>query len=79
MLKSFKDPKSLAINAGKNIVVNGVDIYKEMSAAYTNYSAKEFEGFGRDIGVALALIFIGATDSSSSISPGALKSAMQLV
>jgi hypothetical protein len=37
MLVAFKDPKSLAIEAGKNMVLNGVEIYHEMSAAYTNY------------------------------------------
>jgi hypothetical protein len=60
MLKNFEDPKSLAIKAGNNIIVNGMDVYKEMSAAYTNYRAGEYEGFGRDVGIALALIFIGA-------------------
>ena len=65
MLVAFKDPKSLAINAGKNLVLNGVEIYHEMSAAYTNYKVGEYEGFGRDIGVALALTFIGACDPKS--------------
>lgn len=63
MYEAFKDPKALAQKAGKNMIVNGVDIYHEMSAAYTNYNAKEFEGFGKDIGIALALVFIGAGDS----------------
>ena len=63
MLESFSDPKSLAIKAGQNLVLNGVEIYKEMSAAYTNYRVKEFEGFGRDIGVSMALTFIGACNT----------------
>lgn len=79
MLKNFEDPKSLAIRAGKNIIVNGMDVYKEMSAAYTNYRAGDFEGFGRDVGVALALIFIGADSSASNIDPNARKAAMHLV
>ena len=36
-----------------------MDIYRELSAAYTAYYAKEFEVFGRDVGAALALTFIG--------------------
>ena len=28
-----------------------------MTAAFTNYQKGEYEGFGRDLGVALALIF----------------------
>ena len=42
-----------------NVMVNGIDIYHDLSAAYTNYLAKEFEMFGKDIGAALALTFIG--------------------
>lgn len=59
------------------MVVNGVEIYREMSAAYTNYNDKNFEGFGRDIGIAMALVFIGAGDSN--IDEGARKSAMKMV
>lgn len=40
--------------------MNGVDIFREMSAAYTNYKAQEYEAFGKDIGVSLALILIGS-------------------
>jgi hypothetical protein len=80
MLKSFEHPKSLAVTAGKNIAVNGVNIYKEMSAAFTNYRNSEFEGFGRDIGVALALIFIGAHDGTmNNQNPSAKQAAMVLV
>jgi len=51
-----------------------------MSAAYTNYNLGKVEDFGRDIGAALALIFIGAVDpSTSSIDAGALQAAMTLV
>lgn len=77
MAEAFKHPKALAQTAGKNIIVNGVEIYKEMSAAYTNYNAKEFEGFGRDVGVSLALVFIGAGDST--VTEGARKAAMQQI
>jgi hypothetical protein len=62
MLEAFKDPKNIFVQAGSNIVINSVEIYQEMSAAYTNYKVAEYEGFGRDIGVALALVFIGACD-----------------
>lgn len=64
MLESFKDPKELAYTIGSNIVVNGVDIYREMSAAYTNYLAKEYESFGKDIGISMTLIFIGASNAA---------------
>ena len=47
-----------------NVYVNGVDIYHDLSAAYTNYLAKEYEQFGQDIGAALALTFIGPAAKS---------------
>merc|ERR1711912_163031 len=72
MLENFKNPKEMAYKIGSNIIVNGVDIYREMSAAYTNYMAKDFESFGRDIGVSLALIFIGASEAAKA-NPGAAK------
>ena len=77
MYNGFRHPKALAQRAGENIIVNGVEIYKELSAAYTNYNEKKFEGFGRDVGVAMALVFIGAGDSHAS--NGARQSAMKLV
>merc|ERR1711907_337756 len=47
-----------------------------MSAAFTNYQEGEFEGFGRDIGVALALVFIGQGESKAT--NGARQSAMKI-
>lgn len=72
MVESFKEPKELAFTIGTNMVVNGVDIYREMSAAYTNYLAKEYESFGRDLGVSLTLVFIGASNAAK-VDPGAAK------
>jgi hypothetical protein len=37
MLVAFKNPKTIFLASGKNIILNGVEIYHEMSAAYTNY------------------------------------------
>ena len=72
MIENFKNPKDLAYKIGTNIVINGVDIYNEMSAAYTNYLAKEYESFGKDIGISLSLVFIGASNAAR-VHPGAAK------
>lgn len=45
-----------------------MDIYRELSAAYTNYLGEQYEEFGRDIGVSLALIFIGS-NSGANLDP----------
>ena len=48
-----------------------------MSAAYTNYAAGEFEGFGRDLGVALALTFIGHCEEKCDPSHQAMSSMIE--
>lgn len=68
MANAFKKPEDLAVEVGKNVVVNGVDIYRELSAAYTNYLGAQYEEFGRDIGVSLALVFIGS-NSGANLDP----------
>ena len=60
MLKAFANPKDLVYQIGENLNVNGVDIFREMTAAYTNYKAEEYEAFGKDIGISLAMILIGS-------------------
>ena len=35
--------KDIALTVGKNIIVSGVDVYRELSAAYTNFFAKQYE------------------------------------
>lgn len=67
MLKQFKNPKEVAYKVGQNLMVNGVDIYKELSAAYTSYYAKEYEAFGKDVGIAVALTFIGSVQPKGDV------------
>jgi hypothetical protein len=40
MIQNFSNPASLAIVARENLWVNGISIYTEMTAAYTNYHEK---------------------------------------
>ena len=65
--------KDLTFDIGKNVMVNGVDYYRELSAAYTNFYAKEYEAFGRSIGTSMAMTFIGDMSAMSSIDSEALK------
>merc|ERR1711998_103814 len=73
MADNFKDAtkKDIAIQTGKNLVVSGVDVYRELSAAYTNYFAGEYEQFGIDVGSALALVFIGPAGVNKLVTPEA--------
>lgn len=58
------EAKDIALTVGKNVFVSGVDIYRELSAAYTNFFAKQYHQFGIDIGAAFALVFIGPAQAS---------------
>ena len=70
---SSASAKDLTFNIGNNVLVNGVDIYRELSAAYTNFYAKEYESFGRSIGTSMAMAFIGDKRDMSSTDAEALK------
>lgn len=59
MLRQFKTPMSFAYHVGKDILVNGKDIYGQIKDAISNYKAAKYEAFGEDIGDALALTLIG--------------------
>ena len=59
MLRQFKSPMSFAYHVGKDILVNGQDIYGQIKDAISNYKAAKYEAFGEDIGDALALTLIG--------------------
>ena len=59
MLKQFKNPKSFAFHVGKDLLVNGQDIYHQISDAVAQYRAGKYEAFGEDIGSAMALVLIG--------------------
>ena len=55
----LNNPAAISLAVGSHILLGGVDIYREISAAYTNFFANEYEEFGRDIGAAFALVYIG--------------------
>jgi len=55
--------------------INGVEIYEELSAAFVNYHGRDYEAFGRDVGVLLAHVYIGANDVAL-LSPRATSTAL---
>ena len=59
MAKTFQSPWSFAYHVGKDILVDGTDIYKEISGGITAYDAADYHTFGFDIGKALALVLVG--------------------
>merc|ERR1712048_100306 len=60
ILASFSNPVTLAWHIGKDLVVNGVSIYREIMDSVTQFNKGNFEEFGKDIGKASASLILGA-------------------
>lgn len=58
-LAQFKNPRSFIFNAGKNLLINGVNIYYDLTNASSDYEAGNWNSYGQDIGRALALVLWG--------------------
>ena len=58
MLKNFKSPLSFAYHVGKNLIVNGVEIYDEIKGSIAAYHSDQYETMGQDIGEALSHVLL---------------------
>lgn len=59
MAKEFESPESFFYHLEKDLVLNGVSIYKDMNRAVDAYDHHEWFIFGSNIGNALALVIMG--------------------
>ena len=59
MAAVFTSPASFAMHVGKDILLNGQDIYHQIEDAEQNYKNQQYEPFGEDIGHALAKVVLG--------------------
>ena len=59
MAAVYSNPWSFAYHVGKDLVVNGVTIFKDTEDSITQYEAGKFEAMGEDIGDALAKLLLG--------------------
>jgi len=58
MAEIFKHPLSLIYHVGKNLIVNGQDIFGKISSALTAYQNKDYYTFGLYIGQALDAVVL---------------------
>jgi len=65
MVEIFSSPTSFAYHIGKDLAINGVSIFKEVSEAIGDYKMKEWKEFGINVGKATAKTFIGSTEDVS--------------
>jgi len=59
MAAVYSNPWSFTYHVGKDLIVNGVRIFKDTEASVTNYEAGKFEAMGENIGDALAELLLG--------------------
>merc|ERR1712013_791369 len=59
MAEGFASPWSFAYHVGKDFLVDGKDIYAEITAGVAAYDQQQYETFGEDMGRALALVLVG--------------------
>merc|ERR1712083_1216580 len=62
--KSMTSPMSFVFHVGKDLIVNGADIYHEIYASVSDFKAQKWGDFGVDIGTALHKLIIGGTQTS---------------
>jgi len=58
-IKSMTSPATYAFHVGKDLIVNGRDIYHEIYTAVDDYKAKKWTDFGIQLGTALRKLVIG--------------------
>lgn len=59
MAAIFDSPTSFAYHVGKDLIVNGKDIFREINTAIGDYKAQDWEGFGENVGEAAAKTILG--------------------
>lgn len=60
MVEIFSSPESFAYHVGKDLLLNGVSIFKEIEDSIDAYQQKDWARFGEDIGEAAAKTLLGS-------------------
>jgi hypothetical protein len=59
LVETFKNPETLAIHLGHDILFNGVDLEQRITNSIIAYDDKEWKEFGQGMGSMLSEIAIG--------------------
>jgi hypothetical protein len=60
MVAVFNSPESFAYHVGKDLMLNGVSIFKEVEDSIDAYEKKDWARFGEDLGEAAAKTLLGS-------------------
>lgn len=66
MAAIFKSPQSFIYHTGKDLIVNGRQIYSEIKDSITQFEGQHYEAFGEDVGEALAKLILGQKQGGES-------------
>ena len=69
MAENFANPWSFAYHIGKDLLVNGVQIFHEVDDAIAQYESGNWNSFGEDIGKALSQVFVGTEENGGCTVP----------
>jgi|TARA_B110000305_G_C19405190_1_gene622328 hypothetical protein len=67
MAAIFDSPTSFAYHVGKDILVNGVQIFQEIETAVADYKSQKWEDFGFMVGEATAKTLLGSGEQIAQI------------
>lgn len=60
MTAVLSNPASFTYHVGKDLIINGRSIYKEVNTAVADYKKEDYEGFGFNLGEAASKTLLGA-------------------
>lgn len=59
MVSVFSNPTNFAYHVGKDLLINGKNIYSEINTSITDYEGEKWSDFGYQIGEAAAQVILG--------------------
>ena len=66
MAEAFSSPTAFAWHVGKDLLVNGIDIYHEIDTAVSDAKSGNWKDFGFNVGEAAAKVLIGAEEAQKA-------------
>jgi len=66
MAEIFSNPATFIYHVGKDLIVNGKQIYREIDDSVQEFETQQYRKFGDDVGEALALLILGDDEEAST-------------
>lgn len=65
----FEHPLQLVYRVGKNLILNGIEIFKEINKAVNSYQAGKYYDFGYALGTAMDEVFLKSIAQNRALKP----------